>query len=620
MGLRSGIRVKRKMCETEADETTHTADITKSIVPSTKRRKMAKLIKNESEQTSSNIMDIKMVDRTFGKSLNMDMIRRFVQIELDNEGKRIVLNVDKDKHCLKEEQPASENFKLFRGKKIFEDKEFMYQHFGKYPTINVDFKTVQGKNFNQVLTALKRAVHTAFEEHAYLEKSDIWSRAGCNKKTFMKYFDEEKFKSLDEDETIYGLHILSKFLYEYYDKKKVFVFIDEFDVPVNSMVYDSEMSCTDRSETIRVLKLLIQSLLKDSDDFVERSLSTACQQLGGILLDSANNVKRCAFMQEHPFSEFYGFTENEVGHLLKVANKSSHFKFVKSQFNGFVAKSQNRKNINMYSPYSIIKYISCDVYVDEWSEGIRSEIFRVMGHPLIKPKIIDLMNRKTIQIKYHGKLNPEHIDQLSRMLKENDVDYAGISLFMQFLYEMAFFTPISLEDGNLTLKVPNAIVCDRLKDVLYDIHLDQKYPTSLEKRFTKALNAVAKSCDDISVRNLAQTIADLFKYADPPPQEAEIQALLFAYIRNALKKSKIECKTDINTRCDIVLVNGRHQCGIIIELKPYRDAYMNSEKGHQQILNNKYYTLLDESSIERFLCCPRNTGLSLCCPRNTGAR
>ncbi|KAK0072670.1 hypothetical protein PV325_011002, partial [Microctonus aethiopoides] len=361
MELRSGIRVKRKMCETEADETTQTADITDIEIPD-RTFSVFDWHYNQPFYVDKTLLmkalfavhhTLITAPSRFGKSLNMDMIRRFVQIELDNEGKPIVLNVDKDKLCLKEDQPASENFKLFRGKKIFEDKEFMYQHFGKYPTINVDFSIVQGENFNQVMTALRRVVHTAFKEHAYLRKSDIWDRLRLNKKTFMKYYDSEEFKSLDEDETKHGLQILSEYLFGHFGTR-AFVFIDEFDVP------------------------------------------------------------------EHQFSEFYGFTKDEVVHLLKVANKSDHFEFVKSQFNGFLTKSRDRKDINIYSPYSIIKYISSDVYVDEWPDSIRSEIFK-----------------------------------LSRMIKENDVDNEGISLFMQFLYEMAFFTPVSLVNGNLTLKMPN---------------------------------------------------------------------------------------------------------------------------------------------------------------------
>ncbi|KAK0071092.1 hypothetical protein PV326_001703, partial [Microctonus aethiopoides] len=36
----------------------------------------------------------------FGKTLNMDMVRKFVEIELDKDGKPIVLDVDEDKCCL----------------------------------------------------------------------------------------------------------------------------------------------------------------------------------------------------------------------------------------------------------------------------------------------------------------------------------------------------------------------------------------------------------------------------------------------------------------------------------------------------------------------------------------
>ncbi|KAK0095499.1 hypothetical protein PV326_008164 [Microctonus aethiopoides] len=599
-----------------------------------KRRKMTEFKLSESTQTSSDTKEIELLDEThssyarhydqpfyvdktllikelfkkshvlitapscFGKSLNLDMVRRFVEIEVDKYGDRIWLNVDKDKLCMNDFQPRSKNFKLFREKKIFKENKFMYQHFGKYPTIYVDFSTVQGKDFNEILTALRRIVHTAFEEHAYLKGSDIWDRLGFNKKTFMKYLDTEEFQSLNKDETIYGLQILSKYLHGHFGTK-VFVFIDEFDMPVNQMVYMNRMSPEDRQETIELFQLVIQSLLKGNNKFVERSLSNACQQLGGILLDSANNVKLYSFMQKHSFAEFYGFKEDEVVHLLKVANKSDHFDLVKSKFNGFLTKSRDGTDINMYSPLAIINYISSDEYVDEWSAGIRSEIFKLMGHPRIKEKITLLMNGKSVEITYRKKFDLTHIDKLSRMLNQNDVDDDGIDLFVQFLYEMGFFYPIASSDESLTLKVPNTTVCDKLKRILYNIHLDQKYPIELDEKFIKALDAVAESCNYSNVLDLAKGIADLFKSADPPLRDGELQASLFAYIQKKLKMSNIECITDTNTGCDVILVNRRRKCGIIFEVEPLLDRHMTSVKGHNHILDNIYDTLLNESSLKR---------------------
>ncbi|KAK0071452.1 hypothetical protein PV325_012914, partial [Microctonus aethiopoides] len=58
----------------------------------------------------------------FSKTLNMRMVKNFVEIEVDKDDKPIVLDIDEDKRCLKEVQPRSKNFTLFQGKNIFKDK------------------------------------------------------------------------------------------------------------------------------------------------------------------------------------------------------------------------------------------------------------------------------------------------------------------------------------------------------------------------------------------------------------------------------------------------------------------------------------------------------------------
>ncbi|KAK0088133.1 hypothetical protein PV326_004937 [Microctonus aethiopoides] len=163
----------------------------------------------------------------FGKTLNMDMVRRFVEIELDKDGKPIVLDVDEDKCCLKEIQPRSKNFKLFQGKNISKEKEIIFKHFGKYPTIYVNFAGVQGSDFEQ---------------------------------------------NLASDELKSGLQILSKFLHSYYGRK-VFVFIEDFDAPVNAMVYENEMTPEDRynmgqssdEASVRALAKSINALFKSGE-------------------------------------------------------------------------------------------------------------------------------------------------------------------------------------------------------------------------------------------------------------------------------------------------------------------------------------------------------------------
>ncbi|KAK0175910.1 hypothetical protein PV328_000100 [Microctonus aethiopoides] len=580
--------------------------------PTAKRPKMDEHESNESTPTSSDTKEMKKpnftystydyhyndpyyVDKTllikslfkthhvlitapsrFGKSLNMDMVRRFVEVEVDDKGKRIVLDVDENTHYLKDDQPSSKNFKLFKGKNIFEDKEFVLRHFGKYPTIFVDFAALKGSNFEEILDQLREVIHEAFQKHDYLLYNKWWRRSKFNKQTFMKYFDSEKRKLLTQDEIEYGLVFLSKVLHSYHGRK-VFVFFEEFDVPVNTMVYEGQMSLDDRKKTIKVLQTITQKLLKGSNDFVERSLSNACQQLGGVISESANNVKVCRYLQTYSFTEFYGFREDEVISLLKIANKCDHFDIVKSRYDGYLTKSSK----------------------GGWSAGIRSEVLKIMGDPRMEDQLIKLINFEPVQITYEERLDHTHIDTLYRMFNKDEINRRSIDLFTQLLYELGFLYPVSSSPGSLVLRIPNTTVSDRIKRVWYDIYFDKKYPIEADQKFIDALDGMAKSCNDASVRALAQSIENLFKDAVIPPKERLIQCILFAYIQKKLKMSGVECKTDKNTLCDVVFVDRTHKCGIVIKIKSPLDPYMTSVKGFEQILKNEYYTILDEESLEK---------------------
>ncbi|KAK0073119.1 hypothetical protein PV326_013761 [Microctonus aethiopoides] len=366
----------------------------KSIMesPTAKRPKMSDHSKDESTQTTADIQKMNKpndtystydthynnpyyVDKTllikelmvinhvlvtapsrFGKSLNMDMVKRFVEIEVDDHGERIELMYDEENRCLEEEQPNSNNHKLFQGKKIFLEKEIMYKHFGRYPTIHVDFSDVQGNDFNEILDGLRTAIHGAFIKHTYLLKSDLWNREEFNKTTFMKYYDSEKRKLLTLDEINSGLVYLSGLLHAQFGRK-VFVFIEEFDVPVNALIYENDMNRKVKKRTIRLLKLIVKRVLKGSERTVERSLSNACHQIGGILSDSANNVKISRFLQDDSFAEFYGFEETEVRSLLEKAGLIEYFEDVKKKYDGYKTKSTSLKDIEIYSPWAILNYI-----------------------------------------------------------------------------------------------------------------------------------------------------------------------------------------------------------------------------------------------------------------------
>ncbi|KAK0071740.1 hypothetical protein PV326_000913, partial [Microctonus aethiopoides] len=432
----------------------------------------------------------------FGKSLNMDMVRRFVEIEIDEKGNPIKLNIDENARCLTEDQPQSKNYKLFHGKKISREKEIMYEHFGKYPTIYVDFSEVQGSNFEENLASLRTVIHDAFQEHAYLLKADLWNDEAFNKDDFMEYFDLKKSKLKTVEEIKTGLVLLSKFLHAHHGRK-VFVFLEEFDVPVNTMVYENDMSLEDRKLTIKLLQTMTKKLLKGSEKTVVKSLSNACQQLGGILSRSANNVRLCPFMQNHSLVEYYGFNKHEVKELLERAGLCDHLNDVLEMYNGYKKELKNG-DVEISSPWAIVQFIRTEEYAKYWSAGIPPEINRLIGNSKIRSKLTDMMSGESVRIEYHEKLHIDDITSLNNMVCKNELSDKDIDLSLQYLYEMGFFYPTHSEKDHLMLTVPNQSARTAINDALYKTEFMKEefnYKPMAIKAFTDSTKNLAKSCE-----------------------------------------------------------------------------------------------------------------------------
>ncbi|KAK0093736.1 hypothetical protein PV326_012786 [Microctonus aethiopoides] len=539
----------------------------------------------------------------FSKTLNMRMVKNFVEIEVDKDDKPIVLDIDEDKRCLKEVQPRSKNFTLFQGKNIFKDKEFVFQYFGKYPTIYVYLGGVNAFDFEGILNRLKTAIHDVFRKHAYLRDSSLWNRPGYNKKTFMKYL---KSDSLSEEEVQSGLEILSKFLHGYYGKP-VYVFVDDLDTPITSMVYRNRMTLKDKEKTIALFQMVFEKLLKENE-CVERSLFNAGHQLGGLLLQSASNVEHYAFMQGHIFSEFYALEEDEVMDLLKKAGQFEKFNEIKEMYNGYKTTLRDGRLIQIYSPWAILECLR------DIMGGCKYIYFHIddgLSHFKIEPKIAQLMSGECVTIKYVKNYGIKDIEILSKLSRENESDSDsdseieseindyGVDLFIQFLYEDGFLYPTELGDDYLTLAIPNKAVHRLIDNMLYRIinfrkrHNDPR--PRLLKKFTDTLEDVARLCEEDRVRALADSIDVFFRKQKRPRNEAELRSFLFMQMSQKFGLSTIGWFTLIGTRCDALTVIKYLNVAFIFD---YKIIKKKSNYAHRQIFDERYYTLLETASLK----------------------
>ncbi|KAK0094177.1 hypothetical protein PV326_011639 [Microctonus aethiopoides] len=536
-----------------------------------------------------------------GKTLNMDMARRFFEMEVDENGKAIEL--DEDKYCLKEVETKSKNFKLFKGKKIFEYKPFVSRYFGKYPTIHVDFSELVGYDFDEIMVKSRKILHKAFRQHAYLEKSSFWDRDPEDKKIFMEYFDPMQCASLDAHRVKWGLFFLSKFLHGHHGKA-VYVFIDEVDAPTNALIYQNMMPCEDMWYTVLTLQIMMSNLLEDNK-FVERSLTNASQLTGKLMFKFVKKVRRCSFMENHEFRKFYGFEEEEVKYLLKKAGQLEDFNKIEEKCNGYNTESLNGMSYTkIYNTWAVMNYLKTGNFDVYWSASLLRKMKELVGHAKFRSNIARIMSNHENMYIYTELLDVPQIETLSKFFCNGEIseDACDIRLFFQFLTAQGFFHPIRGRNRFLELTVPNRTAYSVFDEILRSVDSINKYynhSPELIKKFTESLENLARSRNEDAVYALAENIDALCRNGKiflDFNTKYELQSVLDAYMLQKFRHVSVECKTSLHTKCDTVLVIADLHVMFIIN---YKASYLGDfENVRQRILDKGYDTLAEELSLK----------------------
>ena len=249
--------------------------------------------------------------RRFGKTLNMSMLKYFFDIR-NNE----------------------ENRKLFNSLDIEKSKYIGEQ--GQYPTILISLKSIKGNTWNDSLEQLKILIRELYEEFNYIRDSLSESE--------IRIFDDIWFKR-ENGEYTNALKNLTKFLYKYY-KKEVILLIDEYDIPLITAYkygyYD---------EAINFYKIFLGEALKTNQYLKIGVLTGIIRVIKAGIFSDLNNLKVYSILNKE-YSEFFGFTENDVIEALKYFNIEYELPEVKSWYDGY-----RFGNSELYNPWSILNFL-----------------------------------------------------------------------------------------------------------------------------------------------------------------------------------------------------------------------------------------------------------------------
>ena len=301
--------------------------------------------------------------RRWGKSLNMDMLRCFLSIEVDERGVPLP-----QEQCL--------NHKLFAGGEVVigpqtgrikqlaplkiaqQCPELVKDYQGQYPVISLGFKDVKGSSYEQIEEGIKNQIIELYTEHRYL-KQYIQAEASLledsQKEKLQHYFKG----TLSQKDLKDSLRFLSKLLYSHFGQP-VYVLIDEYDTPINSAYLTFKDSPGEFEQVLQLFRGLFGATFK-SNPYLEQGLITGILRVAKAnLFSDLNNVREYTLLDKR-FAPSYGFTQPEVDELLDKVSLITDREEIQNWYNGYTFGGEV-----IYNPWSIMCCLSSNGELDHY--------------------------------------------------------------------------------------------------------------------------------------------------------------------------------------------------------------------------------------------------------------
>ncbi len=309
--------------------------------------------------------------RRFGKTLNMSMLRKFF------------------------EKTEEDNSYLFDGLAISETGDKYRKYMGQYPVISISLKSMKQTNYEDAFDKFKDIIISEFERHDNILSSDKL------KPRQRKVFEDIYSDTADNSVYNTALKLLSDCLYEVYGQK-VIVLIDEYDVPLENAYFNGFYN-----EMINLIRSVFESVLKTNDS-LEFAVMTGCLRISKESIFTGLNNLNVYPVTDNAFSQYFGFTEQEVKKIADYYDLLDCFEIIKKWYDGYLFGETE-----IYNPWSVLNYIQFALnnrkripkayWINTSSNNIIHELIvksdrktkndieaLVTGHPIDKPLYEDI--------------------------------------------------------------------------------------------------------------------------------------------------------------------------------------------------------------------------------------
>ena len=474
--------------------------------------------------------------RRFGKTLMMSMLDCFFNIER-NDGNELFKDLD-----------------------ITQYPDFCKENMNQYPVIFLTLKDVDGRNFELAYKKLKNVIADLCKNVTYL--LDNAQVDDDDKAMFLRL----KSKIAEEDEIHNSLKTIMRMMHKVYGKQ-IILLIDEYDVPLAKAHFNGYYR-----EMLDVIRGLMSTSLK-TNPYLKFAVVTGCLRIPKeSIFTGVNNFASYSVMDE-AFSQYFGFTQNEVEKFLAEYDLSDKIDIIKEWYDGYLFG-----NTEMYCPWDVSNYIQAltNNRKNYWENtSSNSDIKAFFDMPNCDPSE-----------KFEALLNGGTILETVTYALTYEQAYDSESNLWSVLLMTGYVTPVRrLSSKQKELRIPNKEVANIFKTAV----VDQFKASVDETELHELMNALWNGQEERASEILSDLLWNTISYNDY--HEDYYHAFLAGIFVGRGGYAVDSNKEQGLGRPDIDLRDKKNRRCIIIEAKhsdSEKDMERDCNSAIKQIRDNQY--------------------------------
>ena len=459
--------------------------------------------------------------RRWGKTVNLDMLKRFLEMPVDINGEPT-------------SRENTDNYKLFaggqidggmRGKivlsslkiadtKLFNETKSLDVQ-GTYPVIYIDFKNCKADDYNSIEELVRAELSESFNQHSYLQDSTKLS-------SYQRRLIEQYIEESENTKIVRGLKVLSKALHDHHEKK-VWILIDEYDAVANIAYREFDKSNLDK--TIKLFSRIYEIALK-TNSYLEKGVLTGVQYIAQSgMLSGLSNLGKFDFTNAK-YAQHYGLDQSEVDFFF------DHFSVpkipgdkAKLWYNGYKVRKYCPENpkvhlkeiVGKYNIWSIVSYLKEGDFTNfksYWEKsGNIDFIDALFTKPEVREQVERLVDGESIYLVRKEDFSVNDFVQLKNMIGGNkEMTPYGLSVLFSYLFIGGYLT-IDVKMQNY-YQLPNMEITYEMGQRLIDYYktiytLDPIKIQDLTNILQNVMNI--KTADQSDIKGSFKNFYDQFK-------------------------------------------------------------------------------------------------------------